>query len=181
MNSDILLNQLKQLKAKTLSFFNKTPRIINILAGIVTILTFVILIFPKKSSSIDLSGYWDMTFKIENSDWPPYKNGNLEYKYKITFCQKDIHIEGTGEKFWEKFNGNERFYNSKEKTPVTIKGKIENNTFSATIYEKGIKRESSGYIRFEIKDKNTNMIKGVFNVTAANSTGIVLLKKENNK
>ena len=170
---------LNQLSQNVINGFKRVPTIISILAGVATIITFMFLLFPNLlSPKVNLSGTWEMTFKIEESEWKPYQNGNLEYKYKITFIQKGADIEGIGEKFWEKINEKEMFYNSKQKTTITIKGKIENNIFSASISEKGYQRETLGFVKFEIMKESIDSINGIFNVTAANSTGIAILKRE---
>jgi len=165
------------LKQKIIFSFKKASLIISVLASIATIITCLILLLPKKLP--DLSGHWELTTIIEETTYAPYKNGKLEVKYKISFIQKGDGIEGTGEKFWEKINGIEKFYDSKQKTAIIIRGKIENNFFSATIFERGTQRETSGFIIFEIKKKNKDTIIGRFNSTAANSSGTaVLIRKK---
>ena len=151
--------------------------IIGIFAGIATIIGVVIAILPEKDDSIDLSGCWEMTFKIESSELAAHKNGKLEYKYRLTFNQKGSNIEGVGEKFWEKINGVEVFYNRNQKTPILINGKIEKNILSATISEEGMKRKTTGFIEFEIIEKSIDRIQGKFKTTAANSSGVAILEK----
>lgn len=161
------------IQKKTIKLLKLISLFVGILAGIATI----IAIFPKPQSSTDLSGYWEMTFKVEHSSLDRYDNGNLEYKYRITLNQKDNNIEGKGEKFWENFKGVERFYNLGQKTPITLNGKLKKNIFSANIFEKGARRETTGFIEFKIKRKELNRIEGKFSSTAANSTGIAILNK----
>ncbi|WP_422104829.1 hypothetical protein [Winogradskyella sp.] len=158
---------------------SKAKEIIQVIAWIIGItsgIIAIILFFSSSQNEIDLSGNWEMTFKVQNSSLDRFDNNKLEYKYKIFLTQNENAINGNGEKFWEKFKGVETFYNLNQKTPISINGKISEDKLEANIYEKGKRRETSGHIEFEIMD-DLKLIKGRFKTTAANSSGTAILEK----
>lgn len=149
-----------------------TAAISAIAAAILAFITF----FSSNQNDIDLSGNWEMTFKVHKSSLDRFDNNKLEYKYSVFLTQNENSLSGKGEKFWEKFNGVESTYNLNQKTPITIDGRISDNKLVANIYEKGQRRETSGLIEFEIED-NLIVLKGKFKTTAANSSGTAILEK----
>nr|WP_321233604.1 hypothetical protein [uncultured Psychroserpens sp.] len=159
--------------------FKETTRILAWVVGIVAGIIGITSSFESKENTIDLSGNWEMTFKVQKSSLERFNDNNLEYKYKIFITQNGNSIEGNGEKFWENFKGTESFYNLNQKTPISISGKISNNKLTANITEKGLRRETSGHIEFETIDNHLNIIQGNFTTTAANSSGIAILEKLN--
>lgn len=160
-------------KSKTKDLLDLIAWITGVIASIIAIISF----FYTKESKIDLSGNWEMTVKINKSSLDRFDNNNLEYKYRIFLVQNGNSIEGDGEKFWEKFRGKETLYSFKQKTQMTVKGKISKNKFTAIIHERGEKRETFGQVEFEVVD-DESIINGKFKTTAANSSGDVLLKRK---
>jgi len=154
-------------------------KLISLIVGIIGGIIVIITALPKKDNSVDLSGYWEMTFKVEKSSLDRYDNGNLEYKYRISINQKGNTIDGKGEKFWERFQGKETFYNLDQKTPITLSGNIKNNKLKVNTSEKGTRRETTGFIEFDLT-KDLTRINGKFKTTAANSSGTAILEKINN-
>jgi hypothetical protein len=147
---------------------------IGLFASLITILQYL----PAKiDKNPDFSGYWDLTFKVDSSSLSRYETGHLQYKYRITLKQLNNEIVGAGEKYWELFNGKEKYYSKNQKTPIKIEGKIEKDRFVANIYEKGARRETTGFIKLFISN-NFNKLNGTFNTTAANCKGVAILEKK---
>lgn len=159
-------------RVKIKEFIKVTAWVVGIFAGLIAIVTY----FSSEDDSFDLSGKWELTFKVEKSELKRFNNNNLEYKYKIFLTQNMNNVKGNGEKYWEKFKGKETFYNSLQKTPIEINGKILKNKLTVNIKERGVKRETSGFIQLEL-DEESSIYKGKFKTTAANSIGIAILEK----
>ena len=143
----------------------------NIIAGIIIALCFLIfsdLIFKEPN----ISGRW--IFKLTYQDTQHLEFKDMEVYFLVNLLQNENNVSGFGEKIYEKSNLGEITYSGKDKIPIKISGKIENNFIKKdnlilTYHEEGHIRNSSTYQNLIIN--NNNHFSGFFDSTIADSKG----------
>jgi hypothetical protein len=166
------------------SLFSNSELINNILGTILggLLLTAILFffneyMFPKPN----LVGEWNGAITIKKSSVASYIN--LEVTWKIQLLQKGVEVSGLGEKVKEiNSQGDELKYDVTKRVHIEIDGYIERNYLkkskvSFLIYEDGRVRPSSTTYILNIIDSST--LSGVFISTAANTSGEVVLKRNN--
>lgn len=152
--------------------------IATIISGIIlTLILFLIneYLLPKKN----ITGEWITEIAIKNSAYNPYKD--LKINYKIYLLQKGNEIIGSGEKTSDILaNGDKKEFTGEERVKIVLEGYYERNYLKKSkvflkITEFGSKRESRAIYFLTVKNKNK--LKGNFTSTAADSSGLILMKK----
>lgn len=152
--------------------------IATIVSGIIlTLILFLIneYLLPKKN----ITGDWDTRITIKNSAYNPYRD--LKINYKIYLLQKGNEIIGSGEKISDILgNGEIKEFTGEDRTKLVLEGYYERNYLKKSkvffkITEFGSKRESRAIYFLTVNDKNK--LTGNFTTTAADSSGVILMKK----
>lgn len=143
--------------------------VISSLAGIASLIFY--LIDKHSENPQDISGNWEMKFKIEKSSYIPYIDKSMTFK--LFFTQEKNKIEAKGEKWWI----DDVEIPFEQHDPMELKGSIKGNKFTCTYTLKGTKRTTFGNIEAELSE-DTKIITGVFTGTAADTKGSVFGKKK---
>jgi hypothetical protein len=121
-----------------------------------------------------LSGNWIFEKTTLRTGYNPYRN--MVLRYYVLLWQEGNQIKGTGEKIYEKANGQKKEYTGKHRTQIEISGYLTKNYLSKDeivihYIEKGEERDSSTMHNLFIK--TPNQLEGRFISTIANQEGIV--------
>jgi len=144
---------------------------------VLTILLFIFneFIFNKKN----LSGVWKGELQIKESTYNPYNDLLIEYEFHL--IQNGKNIKGTGEKIKETNRKNKvTEYEKNKRVTLEIDGfysrkYLRESQINLTLKEHGRLRESRAF--YHLKVENSKRMTGSFNWTAADSTGKIILKK----
>lgn len=165
-------------------FFSNSELINNIVGTVIggVILSLIIFLFNKYIiPKPNIVGEWIVLETIQKASRSILKDYKLEFK--VHLLQKGAEIEGTGEKIKETSpQGEVVQYEVTKRVHIDIKGYIKRNylgksKISLLIYEEGRLRPSSA--TFELKIINSSTLVGKFISTAANASGEVVFKRNN--
>jgi 1A family penicillin-binding protein len=118
----------------------------------------------EAAPSSDLSGWWEMTNRIEETNYPQYKG--LRLGYRVQLEQDGNRLTGHGQKWTE----DGRTIGSAGRTPITVTGKIEGRKVTLSFTEHGVKRSTNGGFTWTLSADRTEL-RGSFWSTAADTRG----------
>ena len=118
----------------------------------------------EETAASDLSGWWEMTNRIEETNYAQYKG--LRLGYRVQLEQEGNRLTGKGQKWTE----DGRTIGSSGRTPITVTGKIEGRKVILSFTEYGAKRSSSGGFTWTLSADRTEL-RGSFWSTAADTKG----------
>ncbi|HET9228667.1 MAG TPA: penicillin-binding transpeptidase domain-containing protein, partial [Thermoanaerobaculia bacterium] len=118
----------------------------------------------EEAPSSDLSGWWEMTNRIEETDYPQYKGLHLGYRVKLE--QDGNRITGHGQKWTEDGRG----IGASGRTPITVSGTVEGRKVTLSFTEHGAKRTTNGGFTWNLSADRTEL-RGSFWSTAASTRG----------
>jgi penicillin-binding protein 1A len=119
---------------------------------------------PQTNSAADLSGWWELTNRIESTSYPDYQG--LRLTYRIQLEQDGGRIEGRGQKWAE----NGRTLGSAARTPITVTGRIDGNRVELRFTERGARRTTGGSFSWTLSADRT-ALRGRFQSSAADTSG----------
>ncbi|HVS00418.1 MAG TPA: transglycosylase domain-containing protein, partial [Thermoanaerobaculia bacterium] len=112
----------------------------------------------------DLSGWWELSNRIESTNYPAYKG--LRLGYRIQLDQDGNRITGRGQKWTE----DGRNLSSAARTPLSISGTIDGRTVNLRFSEHGTRRTSNGTFTWQLSADRT-ALRGTFSSSAADTSG----------
>jgi 1A family penicillin-binding protein len=112
----------------------------------------------------DLSGWWELTNRIEETNYESFRGLRLGYRLQLE--QDGNRITGRGQKWSE--DGRARPAGGR--TPLTVRGTVEGETVSLEFTEHGARRSTSGSFQWRIA-RNGSTLRGTFSSTAAATSG----------
>jgi hypothetical protein len=112
----------------------------------------------------DLSGWWEMTNRIEETNYSQYKG--LRLGYRVQLEQEGNRITGRGQKWTEEG----RTIPASGRTPITVNGKIEGRKVILSFTEHGAKRATNGGFTWTLAADRSEL-RGSFWSTAAKTRG----------
>jgi hypothetical protein len=129
-----------------------------------------------KENHDDLTGKWELTVKITESDKQSYVEGGLTVSYILFLTINNSSIIGSGEKDFEIINDTTTKYKGKQRTKVDIKGITGDGGLDMILEEEGTIRNVVSTIKIQDVDSTTKL-RGTYSTTAANSNGTARLEK----
>ena len=118
----------------------------------------------EAAPSSDLSGWWEMTNRIEETNYAQYKG--LRLGYRVQLEQDGNRLTGRGQKWTE----DGRTIGSSGRSPITVTGKIEGRKVTLSFTEHGAKRSTNGGFSWTLSADRTEL-RGSFWSTAADTKG----------
>ena len=118
----------------------------------------------EEAPSSDLSGWWEMTNRIEETDYEQYKGLRLGYRVKLE--QDGNRITGHGQKWTE----DGRSIGASGRTPITVSGTVEGRKVTLSFTEHGARRATNGGFTWNLSADRTEL-RGSFWSTAASTRG----------
>lgn len=118
----------------------------------------------EEAPSSDLSGWWEMTNRIEETNYAQYKG--LRLGYRVQLEQEGNRITGRGQKWTE----DGRTIGASGRTPITVNGTIEGRKVTLSFTEHGAKRATNGGFTWTLSVDRTEL-RGSFWSTAASTKG----------
>ncbi|HVG08510.1 MAG TPA: PBP1A family penicillin-binding protein [Thermoanaerobaculia bacterium] len=118
----------------------------------------------EESAASDLSGWWEMTNRIDETNYTQYKG--LRLGYRVQLEQEGNRLTGRGQKWTE----DGRSIGSSGRTPITVTGRIEGRKVTLNFTEHGAKRSTSGGFTWTLSADRTEL-RGSFWSTAAETRG----------
>jgi hypothetical protein len=112
----------------------------------------------------DLSGWWEMINRIDETNYPQYKG--LRLGYRIQLEQDGNRITGRGQKWTE----DGRSVSAAARSPITVSGTIDGRKVTLNFTEHGAKRSTSGGFTWTLSADRT-ALRGSFWSTAADTRG----------
>jgi hypothetical protein len=146
-------------------------------AGIVAIIA--VTLIDRFYASPQLSGFWKLEIKIDQTDYKPYDG--LAVDYIVSILQEELSISGSGDKFSETSDdGSTLIHKGKGRVPIQISGQIEKNFFSKNkayiiVKESGSQRITTSF--HELSIDSDALMTGKFQTSAAMSSGGVLWRR----
>lgn len=111
----------------------------------------------------DLTGWWNVTNRVESAAYQPFAELNLGYRLLLT--QTGNQITGTGYQWME--NGQQ--LPPSQRTAIAVNGTIEGRQVTLQFFERGPRRTSTGAFTYEITE--TDVLHGTFTTDVAESKG----------
>ncbi len=133
--------------------------VLSVIGGLIGVKEYI-----DANPSIDVSGQWVATNRIDQTHYKPFQGLTLPYHIYLEQDGKPVH--GTGEKWAE--NGKD--LPTTASTPVTLKGLLDGSVLKLSYTEVGAKRTTIGQYRFDVVEDG-KFCRGTFSGTAANSSG----------
>ena len=124
----------------------------------------------EEEASADLSGWWELTNRIAQTNYKDFVGLRLGYRVKLE--QDGSRITGSGQKWTE----DGRTLAGSARSRIRVSGRIEGDTMTLEFTEQGAKRSSGG--GFELKlsgDRST--LRGDFWSDVANTRGSTLARR----
>ena len=118
----------------------------------------------EEEASADLSGWWELTNRIDETNYAQYKG--LRLGYRVQLEQEGNRITGRGQKWTE----DGRTIGASGRTPLTVTGTIEGRKVTLKFTEHGAKRSSSGGFTWTLSGDRTTL-RGSFWSNAADTSG----------
>lgn len=118
----------------------------------------------EETADFDLSGWWEMTNRIQSTNFEQYKG--LRLGYRLNLEQEGNRITGRGQKWTE----DGRTLTSSARTPITVTGTIDGRKVTLKFTEQGTKRTTSGGFEWTLSADRT-ALRGSFWSTAAGTSG----------
>jgi hypothetical protein len=115
------------------------------------------------ASSVDLTGSWSWTTRVEITDVAAFENMNLGFRLQLQ--QTGDRIKGRGLKWME----NGKLIPAGSRTPIIVDGERRGDRLELRFTEHGARRRSSGTFVMDIGPDGT--LRGQFASTSANSSG----------
>ncbi len=112
----------------------------------------------------DLSGWWEMTNRIQSTNYAQYKG--LRLGYRIHLEQEGNRITGRGQKWTE----DGRSVAAAARTPLTITGTVEGRTVKLKFTEQGTRRSTNGGFTWTLS-ADRSRLNGSFWSDAADTSG----------
>ncbi|HWM92043.1 MAG TPA: PBP1A family penicillin-binding protein [Thermoanaerobaculia bacterium] len=114
--------------------------------------------------STDLSGWWEMTNRIDETNYSQYKG--LRLGYRVQLEQEGNRITGRGQKWTE----DGRTIPSSGRSPLTVTGTIDGRKVTLSFTEHGAKRSTNGGFTWTLSADRSEL-SGSFWSTAAKTRG----------
>ena len=111
-----------------------------------------------------LTGWWELTNRIESSSYEPYEG--LRLGYRIHLEQRGDRLSGEGEKWSE----DGRRLPRAQRTPIVLSGRIEGDEAIVSFTEHGARRTTSGTFTWRLADGG-RAFSGTFSSGAAATRG----------
>ncbi len=118
----------------------------------------------EESAASDLSGWWEMTNRIEETNYAQYKG--LRLGYRVQLEQEGNRLTGRGQKWTE----DGRTIGASGRSPITVTGTIEGRKVTLNFTEQGAKRSTNGGFSWTLSADRTEL-RGSFWSTAAATKG----------
>jgi penicillin-binding protein 1A len=118
----------------------------------------------EEAPASDLSGWWEMTNRIESTNYAAYKG--LRLGYRVQLEQDGNRLTGRGQKWTE----DGRTLSSGARTPITVTGSIDGRTVTLRFTEHGTRRTTSGTFNWQLSADRT-ALRGSFSSSAADTSG----------
>jgi hypothetical protein len=125
---------------------------------------------PEAVPAEDLSGWWEMTNTIQETNYAAYKG--LRLGYRVQLEQDGGRIVGRGQKWSE----DGRTVPSGGRTPITVTGTVDGRKVTLKFTEHGAKRTTSGGFSWTLSADRT-ALRGSFWSTAADTSGSSLARR----
>jgi hypothetical protein len=115
------------------------------------------------SRAENLSGWWVVTNRIEQSNLDSFKDLTLDFRLQLD--QNGNRVRGQGVKWKE----NGRTIGARARRPISVDGTIEEGRLALRFTEQGVRRTSHG--SFEMQLAEDGSLRGRFSSDAAQSSG----------
>ena len=122
------------------------------------------------ASTETLTGWWRISDEVESTNYSGFRGLRLEYRVK--FRQEGVWLFGEGEKVAE----HGRPLPLARRKPISIVGSVAGSSVTASLFEKGHRRESLGEFSWSVSEDRSLMV-GTFRSDAAQSRGTSLAEK----
>lgn len=118
----------------------------------------------EEPESHDLSGWWEMTNRIDSTNYSAYKG--LRLGYRVQLEQDGGRITGRGQKWTE----DGRTLPASARTPIRVTGTVDGRKVTLQFTEQGTKRSTGGGFTWTLSADRTEL-RGTFWSTAAGTSG----------
>jgi membrane peptidoglycan carboxypeptidase len=119
----------------------------------------------EESSADDLSGWWELTNRIDETNYDAYRG--LRLGYRLHLEQDGDRITGRGQKWSEDGHG----LSAGGRTPLTVRGTVHGRTVTLEFTEHGARRATGGVFEWHLSpDRGT--LRGSFSSSAAATRGL---------
>ena len=112
----------------------------------------------------DLSGWWELTNRIETTSYPAYQGLRLGYRLQLE--QDGDRITGRGQKWSE----DGRTLGAAGRTPITVRGTVDGRTVHLRFTEQGARRATAGAFDWQLS-ADRDALRGSFWSDAAGARG----------
>jgi penicillin-binding protein 1A len=119
---------------------------------------------PAEEPEADLSGWWELSNRIDETDYESYLGLRLGYRLQLE--QDGDRITGRGQKWSEDGHA----LGGAARTPLTVRGRIEGRTVTLEFTEHGARRSTGGGFSWRLAPDDTTL-RGSFWSTAAGTRG----------
>jgi len=116
------------------------------------------------ASTETLAGWWRISDEVESTDYAGFRGLRLEYR--VEFRQEGVWLFGEGEKITE----HGRPLPASRRKPISIVGSVAGSSVTASLFERGHRRESQGEFTWTVSEDRSRMV-GTFRSDAAQSRG----------
>ena len=117
-----------------------------------------------------LAGWWRISDEVESTNYPGFRGLRLEYH--VNFHQEGVWLFGEGEKVAE--HGHP--LPASRRKPISIVGSVAGSSVTASLFERGHRRESQGEFSWTLSEDRSRMV-GTFRSDAAQSRGTSLAER----
>jgi hypothetical protein len=124
----------------------------------------------EEEASSDLSGWWELTNRIQTSKVGDYVGLRLGYQLKLE--QDGNRISGRGQKWTE----DGRRLSGSARSPIRVSGTIDGDTLTLEFTEQGARRSSGGGFTLHLSADRT-ALRGSFWSDVAGTTGSTLARR----
>jgi penicillin-binding protein 1A len=118
----------------------------------------------EAAPATDLGGWWEMTNRIDETNYQQYKG--LRLGYRVQLEQDGNRITGRGQKWTE----DGRSVSAAARTPISVSGRIDGRKVTLSFTEHGARRSTSGGFTWTLSADRT-ALRGSFWSTAADTRG----------
>jgi hypothetical protein len=125
---------------------------------------------PAAASTETLAGSWRISDEVESTNYAGFQGLRLEYRVELR--QEGVWLFGEGEKVAE----HGLALPASRRTPISVVGSVAGTSVTASLFEKGHRRESLGEFSWTVSEDRSRMV-GTFRSDAAQSRGRSLAER----
>jgi penicillin-binding protein 1A len=124
----------------------------------------------EEASADDLSGWWELTNRIDETNYDAYRG--LRLGYRLHLEQDGDRLTGRGQKWSEDGHG----LSAGARTPITVRGTVHGQSVLLEFTEHGARRPTGGVFEWRLNPDGTTL-RGSFTSSAAATRGLSIARR----